>query len=247
MTTQEVSSEESGDGSGRKPDYYDRVLERNQKRNVRDMIARGHAPIGYRINEDRTGFVRIGNPAWPVRPLDPWCSQYGEPSPELMVLIRELIPNFDPERDRRGWLDVAELVLRMGRPADEVRSMGHDELVAFFRCEVSDHQRNGLVAGDGRQAGAVKPASSPTTATPSMAAEQGTTPDKSTSEILREWLDDPERKLKLVATSSSEKAGQLIGRSGSSVREAGDAWKELKAEFKAYRALRRYELERRRQ
>lgn len=213
---------------------------------VRAMIVRGEVPPGYRINDGGTGFVPVGNPAWPVRPLDRHCTQYGEPSLELLVLIREVLPDFDPERHPRGWLDVAELVRRTGRPAAEVEAMGHDELIAFFRREVFDRRRS--PAEDERTStAAAKPPPSAGAVTPGDAATDATTPEKTTSQLLREWLSDPERKLKLVATLSSDRAGELIGKPGSSVREAGDAWDDLKAEFKAYRALRRYERKRRRQ
>jgi hypothetical protein len=209
------------------------------------MIARGEVPVGCRVNDEGTGFVPAGNPAWPVRPLDRHCTQYGEPSLELVVLIRKVLPDFDPEADRRGWLDVAEVVRRTGRPAAEVEAMGHDELVAFFRHEVFERRRS--PAEDGRTPPATtKPASSATTVTLGAAATGDTTAEKSTSELLHEWLGDPERKPKLVATLSAKKAGELIGRAESTVRGAGDAWDELKAEFKAFRAYRRYERKRRR-
>lgn len=211
---------------------------------VRAMIARGEVPLGYRIDDKGTGFVPIGNPAWPVRPLDRNCTKFGDPSLELVVLIRKVLPDFDPEADRRGWLDVAEFVRRTGRPAAEVEAMGHDELVAFFQHEVFDRRRSPTEGGRTPTA-AAKPAPTTGTVTPAAAAEDDTKSKKTTSERLLEWLGDPERKLKLVATLSSERAGMLIGRSASSVREAGDAWETLKAEFKAYRVFRKYAKDRR--
>jgi len=229
-----------------KPADEDRRMLDIRSARVQAMIARGETPHGHRINDDGTGFVPLGNPAWPVRPLDPHCTTYGEPSIELAVLVRKLLPNFDPDRDRRGWLEVAELVRRSGRPAVEVQAMGHDELVAFFRREVFGRPRPLTEVGQKPNV-AAKPEPTAATITPGAVAEENTTPEKTTSEVLLEWLGDPIRKLKLVATLSSDRAGELIGRSGSSVREAGDAWDELKAEFKAYRALRRYERKRRRE
>lgn len=207
---------------------------------VRAMIFRGEVPPGYRINDEGTGFVPVGNPAWPVRPLDRYCTQYGEPSLELLVLIREVLPDFDPERDPRGWLDVAEFVRRTGRRAAEVEAMSHDELVAFFRHEVFDRRRSSVEVERTSPAPAKRVPSA--TAVASGAAATGdTTPEKTASELLLEWLGDPERRPKLVATLSAERAGMLIGRSASSVREAGEAWKKLKKEFKTYRTYRRLE------
>jgi hypothetical protein len=212
---------------------------------VRAMIARGEVPVGYRVNDEGTGFVPTGNPAWPVRPLDRHCTQYGEPSLELLVLIREVLPDFDPERDPRGWLDVVELVRRTGRPAAEVEAMGHDELVAFFRHEVFDRRRSPSEVERASTA-ATEPAPPAATVTPGAAAAGGTPPEKSTSEILREWLDDPKKRVQLVSTLSSEKAGTLIGKPESCVRGAGAAWQELKEAFKALRAFKRLEKQNRR-
>ncbi len=218
-----------------------------RKSHIRSMIARGEAPDGYRINDEQTGFVLIGNPAWPVRPLDPCCHHFTEPSLELTALIRKVIPGFDPESNRKVWSEVAELVRRRGRTAEELPAMNQDDLIAFFRVEVFESRPNGPFEGGRRHEKSAKHAVTLTAATPTAAAKDGNQPEKSTSEILREWLGDPERKPKLVATLSSEKAGRLIGRSESSVRGAGDAWKELKAEFRTYRAFRRFERKRRSQ
>jgi hypothetical protein len=216
-----------------------------RKARMRGRIARGEIPLGYRVNDAGTGFVKEGNHAWPLRPLDPLCGDYGQPSLELAVLIQKLLPDFDPESDKRWWLQVAELVRRAGRTAEEVAAMGCDELVAFFRIEVFGVERQSSV--DATRPAAAKPSPDTANVTTDVAAEAVDKGERSTSQILREWLGDPERKLKLVATLSSERAGRLIGRAGSSVREAGDAWDDLKAEFKTYRAVRRYERKRRRQ
>jgi hypothetical protein len=119
--------------------------------------------------------------------------------------------------------------------------MGHDELIAFFRHEVSE-RRPPAVESERKPAAPAK--HTPADATATRGAD--TVPEKTTSELLREWLGDPVRKQRLVATLSADRAGDLIGRSGSSVREAGDAWVRLKQEFKTYRAFRRYEKNRRR-
>lgn len=229
----------AGDGEreGRTEEDADRRVRAIRAARVRAMIARGEVPFGCRIDDEGTGFVRIGNRAWPVRPFERHCSQYGEPSLELLVLIRNFLPDFDPESDRRGWLDVAEIVRRAGRTAAEIETMGHDELVAFFRYEVFDRRRLSAEV-EQTSIAAAKPAPTATTVTPGVATKDDTTSDKTTSELLIEWLGDPERKVKLVATLSSERAGMLIGRSGASVREAGDAWKKLQKEFDAYRDYR---------
>ena len=234
----------AGNRDGQEPESADedrRMLALRNAR-VRAAITRGEVPPGYRVSDDGTSFVRLGNPAWPVRPLDPFCTTYSEPSIELAVLIRKLLPNFDPESDRRGWLEVAELVRRSGRPAAEVQAMGHDELVAFFRYLTFD----GQIARPAALKRSLE-ATMSTAPKPPVVEDCGreTADEKTTSMILREWLGDPVRKPKLVATLSSERAGELIGRSATSVREAGDAWKELKAEFKTYREFRRYEKNRR--
>lgn len=238
----------AGDGErkGRTEEEADRRGRAVKAARVRAMIARGEVPFGCRINDEGTGFVRIGNPAWPVRPFERHCSQYGEPSLELLVLIRNFLPDFDPESDRRGWLDVAEIVRRAGRTAAEIETMGHDELVAFFRYEVFARLRLSAEVEQTSTA-AAKPAPTAATVTPGVATKDDTTSDKTTSELLLEWLGDPERKPKLVATLSAQRAGEIIGRAESTVRGAGDAWDELKAEFKAFRAYRRYERKRRRQ
>lgn len=211
---------------------------------VRASIARGAVPVGYRVNDEGTGVIPIGNPAWPVRPLDRYCTQCGEPSLELVGLIQKVLPDFDPEADRRGWFDVAEVVRRTGRPAAEVEAMGHDELVAFFRHEVFDRRRSPAEVGR-TPTTTTKPTPSATAVTSVSVATGDTTAEKTASQLLLEWLDDPERRVRLVATLSSERAAMLIGRSASSVREAGHAWNVLKAEFKAYRAMRCYEKKRR--
>jgi hypothetical protein len=231
---------------GRTAEDANRVMLAIRAAHIRAKIAEGDVPPGYRIDDEGTGFVRIGNPAWPLKPLDRFCDRYGEPSLELLLLIRKVLPDFDPEADRRGWLDVAEFVRRTGRQTAEVEAMGHDELVAFFRHEVFNRRRPPTEV-EQRPNVVAKPALPSATVTPGAAAAGDTPPEKTTSELLREWLGDPERKLKLVATLSSDRAGELIGKPGSCVREAGDAGDDLKAEFKAYRALRRYERKRRRQ
>lgn len=231
---------------GRTAEDEDRLMRGLRDARVRAMIARGEVPVGYRINDEGTGFVPKGNPAWPVRPLDRYCTQFSEPRLELLALIRKVLPDFDPEVDRRGWLEVAEFVRRTGRPATEVDAMGHDELIAFFRHEVFERRRSSAEV-ERTSPTTAKPAPGATAATLGAAAKVDTNSEKTTSEVLLEWLGDPERKLKLVATLSSDRAGALIGKSGSSVREAGDAWDRLQAEFKAYRALRRYEKKRRSQ
>lgn len=225
---------------GQSAEDADRLMWGLRAARVRAMIARGEVPIGYRINDEGTNFVPIGNPAWPVRPLDRYCTQYGEPSLELLVLIRKILPDFGPEVDRRGWLEVAEFVRRTGRPAAEVEAMGYDELIVFFRHEVFDRRRSPAEV-ERTSPSTAKPAPHAPTVTSGASATGETTPEKTTSELLLEWLGDPERKLKLVATLSAERAGMLIGRSVSSVREAGDAWKKLKAEFGTYRDYRRFE------
>lgn len=240
MKAHEGSSEASDAGGAQEADHFGKAYDHFRKVAVRNMIARGQAPPGYRINDDRTGFVRVGNPAWPVRPLDPHCTQYGEPSLELAALIRKFLPDFDPDADRRGWLEVAEFVLRTRRPAADVQAMVNDELIAFFRHELFHRQRSSAEVELTFPATA-NPTPSSTTVTSGAAAIDDTTPEKTTSELLHEWLGDPARRPKLVATLSAERAGMLIGRSASSVREAGDAWKKLKKEFKAYRTYRRLE------
>jgi hypothetical protein len=76
-------------------------------------------------------------PAFPLFPLDPSCVA---PAPlsagdkaEVVRLVCLVQTDFAPEKDPRGWDSVAELVRGSGRPADEVRKMGYDELAAFFR------------------------------------------------------------------------------------------------------------------
>lgn len=229
---------------GRTAEDEDRLMRGLRHARVRAMIARGEVPVGYRINDEGTNFVPIGNPAWPVRPLDRYCTQYGEPSLELLVLIRKVLPDFDPEVDRRGWLEVAEFVRRTGRPAAEVEAMGQDELVVFFRHEVFDRRRSPAEV-EQTPTGAARATPTAKTVASNAAPADDTTRKKTTSELLLEWLGDPERKQKLVATLSSRGAGELIGRSEASVREAGDAWKTLKAEFKAYRLFRKYAKDRR--
>lgn len=76
-------------------------------------------------------------PPFPRRPLDPSCVDVADLSAdqkaEVVRLVRLVQTDFDPEKDPRGWDAVAELVRGSGRPADEVRRMGYDELAAFFR------------------------------------------------------------------------------------------------------------------
>jgi len=235
----------TGDDENAEVDEMNRRMLAIRQAKVRAMIASGDVPHGYLVDDAGTGFARKGNPAWPLRPLDPFCFDYGEPSLELTVLIQKLLPDFDPESDKRWWLQVAELVRRAGRTSEEVAAMGCDELVAFFRIEVFGVERESAIGE--AQAAAAKPSPDTANVTTDVAAEAVDKGERSTSQILREWLGDPERKLKLAATLSSERAGRLIGRAGSSVREAGDAWDDLKAEFKTYRAVRRYERKRRRQ
>lgn len=243
----EPSELPTGDGPHREPTASDedRPMRSIRDARVRAMIARGETPFGYRVSDDGKSFVRLGNPAWPVRPLDPHCHQYGEPALELLALIRNVLPDFDPERDARGWREVAEVVRRTGRPAPEVESMGHDELVAFFRHEVFDRRRSPAEVEQTAPALA-KPAPSATAITPNATSARNTKREKTTRELLLEWLGDPEKKTKLVATKSADRAGELIGRSGSSVREAGEAWKKLKTEFATYRTFRRFEKHRNR-
>lgn len=76
-------------------------------------------------------------PPFPKRPLNPASVEPAELSDadkaEVVRLVCLVQTDFDPERDPRGWDAVAELVRGSGRPVDEVRQMGYEELAAFFR------------------------------------------------------------------------------------------------------------------
>lgn len=229
MTTHENSSEETSAGGAREPDHLDRAYEHFRKVHVRNMIARGQAPIGYRINDDRTGFVMIGNPAWPVRPLDPHCTQYSVPSLELAALIRKFLPDFDPEADRRGWLEVAEFVLRTGRPAADVQAMGHDELVAFFRHEAFHAGQKEAVRGAGQLSPSIAAVPAPPGRDSHVQTEgTGRLPaQESAAQAIRRMLSNPTDRARLVEAGSAAGVAKLIGKSPSAVKEAGRPWEEL--------------------
>ena len=122
--------------------------------------------------------------------------------------------------------------------------MGCDELVAFFRCQVFVFDGPPNPPGDGEQkrAAAEKPASAVGIVTPAVEDCADEIPNaKNVSSLIRKWLDDPKKKVKLVATLTAFNAGQLIGRKESTVRGAGKEWDELQAEFETYKAYLRLE------
>lgn len=211
----------------------DRLLLAVRNARVRAMIAREEAPPGFRISDDRTGFVRLGNPAWPVRPLDPHCTVYGEPSIELTLLIRKVFPDFDPELGRRAWLEVAEFVRRRGRPVDELHAMGHEALVAFFRVEISHSDRRG--PAECEVPAVEEPPRADGGPDAHKAASSTTKPRETTRKILRRMMDDDQDWIKLKRARTAEQIGQLIGKKPSTVKGTHPEWDEVQKRLKMER------------
>lgn len=167
-------------------------------------------------------------PAWPVLPFEPGCIVGAVPRPELVALIRQHLPEFDPEQNSAHWLWAAELVQRSGRSRAEVRAMTYDEIVAFFSVP-----RGGLSPKAEDNAPPV--------------SEQGA-PNKgrkeTTAELLtRLWADPAERRL-LRAAGSAAGIADYTGRSETSIKESGMIWDEkIKPSLQAARYASRIERE----
>ena len=179
-------------------------------------------------------------PAFPEHPLDPSCvvaaTLSANVKTEVVRLVRLVQPDFDPEKDPRGWDSVAELVWGSGRPAGEVRQMGYGELDAFFRVR---HGQLKIQLG-----GTIE------TNTPSITFCDAAPPaphhkprprGEPASELLHKLWTTREGKEKILAAGSAEKIGMLIGKSTTAVKEAGPIWDtKIRPALDAQRTLIRY-------
>jgi hypothetical protein len=89
-------------------------------------------PPGFRVSDDGESVVLDGDRNWPAKPFDPFCSHFCWPDAELFALAKQVVPHFDPGEYALSWRLLKEVVLRTGRPPDQVEQMSFEDIKPFL-------------------------------------------------------------------------------------------------------------------
>lgn len=165
-------------------------------------------------------------PPWPALPFDSRCIASVPARPDVIELIRQDLPGFDPVHDPAHWLWAAEVVMRSGRPKAEVQSMTYDEIAAFFAVPrhpvVSDVEREQVPA--------------------EYASPTVESVDETATDILSRMWKTSDGRRQLKAAGSAAAIGLLIGKGATAVKTAGIIWDEkIKVSLEAARYAARIE------
>ena len=92
-------------------------------------------PGGYRVAANGFDLELVANEHWRSNPFDQHCRHRTMPNKALVDEARLFMPTFDPEYDPLAWSTLGAIVRQLtGRSAEELVTMGQDDVVACLRA-----------------------------------------------------------------------------------------------------------------